>query len=574
MNCIVVGAGIGGLYLANKLVLAGVSPENIIIIEKRPENNYIRPGHLAEEVFELVGRNLCVDMSHNETRHIKELERKMYQALQPKEVRFVQETFLALSQTEASRSGVVVTQQFDGTKATYPADFVFDCTGTSAMVAESVNRCLVSEHKAPVFVKSMLHSDNPLPHHLIAHIKVANRVEMPNFKGSRVAPSFLSGAQKIAFRERLMALGWEHNAFPTFFCHSWKKYEKICVYTEIPEHLTNLQIPDWIRLLLEINSNGEICDYTELEKTKKYATKPRITRFCSMPHRFNQAVYDGAGLPVVVLLFDALVGSDYRMQHGARNGVTCCDYLFSYITIENGRLMAIDAASFEAKVFQQIDGEHGGIVVDKLRARREAINDGYQHFANVYYEHAKSVDEVAAVPYFSTASTLIQQAFLLGKQQFDSQAPTLKNMDPYLDLLLKAHDMLLPEKQSERQVVHQELQRIISLLDKMLRQISLRFFSNLTERESNWFCWLLGVLSQHLKKVPSGIDATAADSLINKLLQDIKELKLALPAVEAPVPLRGMFGQPLPMPGRLRVVSIPHRSAEEAAGTSQSPGLS
>lgn len=50
---VIIGAGLGGLYTAHRLINKGISPKDILVIDPRA-GRYTRPGHLHKQEFQTI----------------------------------------------------------------------------------------------------------------------------------------------------------------------------------------------------------------------------------------------------------------------------------------------------------------------------------------------------------------------------------------------------------------------------------------------------------------------------------------------------------------------------------------
>lgn len=474
---IVVGAGLGGLYLANRLINQGVKPENIVIIEKREENHYTRPGHMVCETFGIVANNLGIPTPHSPAHHIKELERVMYENLRKLPIEFIDETFVALQpQTETQPKGVITCAR-DGTQHTYPADYVFDCTGTKARVAQAVNDYCQTTNAEPAFKTGALVDINPIPDHLIANVIIPNYRLLPNFmpQNAESVPANLrqsSAAKNIEAKERLSALGWPYEAFPSFNCFpTGIGKDKVCVYMETPPDLPKAQHREWIQLLLDLYSDGRVKDYAELKPSRKYGEKPRFVGFKISPYVVNKVIHESENLPSVIMAFDSVKGYDYRIAHGVSSGIICCESLLSNMTITDGRIQRIDSIAIERETFEYINGKHKNQLTSILTTRQEAIDNALDYFSEMYEKAARELpqDETAkAQGYQAIARQLAYQAAMTQFAKLDARerqpVKSLGLLNKCVRLLTRAHTLLQDCETPEKQDISEKLQGVVDSL--------------------------------------------------------------------------------------------------------------
>lgn len=387
-HIIIIGAGIGGLYTANALIKNKIHPQNILIIDPRA-GSYTRPGHIAEPAFYRVYNDFDLRIIFSEAKHIKELERGMYAYLCSLNVRFVRETFIDLRPQCENQENLLITQQEDGTIKHYASvSYVFDCSGTQAQVSKAVNRYHQLLGIAPPFNSSSLIDENPIPHHLIAHIIVpglSHQKPMHYVGGEtrRGVPDSISIdliEKQLKIIDRLKALGWHYTAFPTFYHFEGEARNKACFYMEAPPNLPQEKQKEWISLLLDVYSNGQLTDYKEINPSVKYDTKPRIVYFKNSYHLLNRATFALPNWPTVIVGFDGLKGFDYRHASGAVSGMLCCKKMLECLTIQNGLIQQFDQNALEREVSEFITNSCHHEIIKHARYRQEALKNGYSYF--------------------------------------------------------------------------------------------------------------------------------------------------------------------------------------------------
>jgi hypothetical protein len=480
---VIIGAGLGGLYEANRLINKGVKPENIVIIEKNKENHYTRPGHLNCSTFSLVTNNTGIQTDHSPAHHIKELERVMYHQLRRFNVEFIHEEFIGLQAKSETNEKGVITRRKDNSQGIYPADYVFDCTGNKALVAQAVNA--LQENKKPAFETTQLVDVNPIPDHLVAQVLIPDYYVLRDFlaaDGQAVPPSIQQKTpqKNIEIREKLNALGWTYEAFPTFYKFSQGQKDKVCLYMETPPGLDKNQHRSWMQLLLDIYSNGKITDYTELKPSKKYGEKPRIVGFKSLPHVLNKVIHEADNLPVVVMGFDALKGFDYRLAHGVTSGVECCERMLKHLTIDDGSIQSIDASSVEKETFDYIKGTHKDNLTSMLDARQTAIANALEYFNEIYEKAANELppsENIKKRQYQSIAGQLAYQASILSFSKLENRdgeaIASLLILNNCLGLLIRARTVMPANAVIEHHDINKKLEHVIYLLRTEINQFDI-----------------------------------------------------------------------------------------------------
>ncbi|MDP1602795.1 MAG: hypothetical protein Q8M03_05970 [Legionella sp.] len=490
-HVIIVGAGLGGLYTACRLIREGVDAENIIIIDPRA-GIYTRPGTLRHQLFSLVTEYTGIDTdAHSPVHHIKELERVMYTALIARNVQFVRETFVNLQPQTDTQIKAVITEQPDGNKSVYPADYVFDCTGVTGCVAKAVNEYQQQAGLDAYFKSAPLVDVNPIPDHLIAHVKVPGFSQVKSFPVTIIPTPYeflhfkqCKPSRKIKEREQLRKLGWYYEAFPTFFiypqsesdksCLSMEVHldlrtDKACLYMEAPPNLPKEKQSDWIRLLLAIYSNGLVKHFEELKPSQKYGKKPRILSFKTSLHQLNNAVFQSDELPPVIVGFDASTGFDYREGNGFGTGVARCNLMLTHFTIENGAIQSINKDAIEEALSTYINANCKEILNLLVAARQKAIENGYEYFSNIYAKVAKElpVEAIKRKQHQLTAGELAYQAANVQLIQFHSPNEPIKKLatlNKCLSYLIRAHLYLPLINEQAHQDIHSKLELVIEEL--------------------------------------------------------------------------------------------------------------
>ncbi|MFA6301562.1 MAG: FAD/NAD(P)-binding protein [Legionella sp.] len=511
-NYVIVGAGLGGLYVANRLINKGISPNNIRIIEKRPNNHYTRPGHLNQSIFNLVTENTQIETPHSPAYHIKELERVMYNHLHSLHVRFIEEEFFGLQAKTDHQPKAVITRKGDVYQCVYPADYVFDCSGKKASVAQAVNDYQQSIGSMPAFESKSLVDINPIRHHLLAHVVIPDNSSLIDFMDERQSEPIPAHIQRsslkknIELREKLKALGWTYEAFPTFYSLNGVG-DKVCLYMETPPDLTQDKQPGWIRLLLDIYSDGKIQEYTELKPSKKYQTKPRIIGFESVPYVLNKAIHKSVNLPTVLIGFDALKGFDYRSANGFESGVECFEHMLRHIRFTDGDIQAINSEDAELIIFRYINYRYKYRIASALGARQKAIENAFASFSEIYEKAAATTifDAEKRQDYQITAGELAYQAVIMQfnrlKTREQNTIESLEVLNKYLSVLIRAQNTMPCSKTNEHDDVNSKLLSVIDTIQTEVSAVNTKQILNHSSHNNGKLYTLFAGIKQNYLKL-------------------------------------------------------------------------
>jgi len=541
---IIVGAGLGGLYTATRLINKGVDPQNLLIIDPR-SGLYTRPGHISCDTFLLIGKKTGIETKeHSSTHHIKELERMMYYQLVQKGVMFVSEQFVDIQPEQPNQPKAVITYRANGSRGIYPADYVFDCTGREGSVAKAINNHQKSSGLEPVFTSTQLVDVNPIPDHIFAHVIIPNRNGLKtfvhtseslfnNYDAPMAVPKHLqkqSAEVNIQERNKLLALGWPYELFPMFYFYPQEDKNKICLYMEAPPDLPIEKQKVWIELILTIYSRGKITEYQEIQPSKKYIDKPRLLTFKNQPHQLNQMIFQSAELPTVIIGFDALKGSDYRLGNGVTSGVECCEMMLNETSISNGKIQSFTIDKIEQNVFSYINGKYKEKLSKLLKSRQEAIESGCSYFYEIYKE-ALSVLPV------SEQETKQDYLIVLGElayklatvvfpslneiQRFDIEQSQRLNI--CLILFLEAKRNTPANKTNVHHDINSKLNSLVYWIHQSVKSYTSEQVKNFTYSE----IYDLKTLLKDLKEVIGELDGTFAlhriQNEINRVLQCVQQ---------------------------------------------------
>lgn len=530
---VIVGAGVGGLYLANRLLDNGIKPEYILLVEKRPLGEYIRFGRLNESTFERIENDLRFRIPHSFSNQIKELERALYRRLCAYKVQFIQAEFIRLQAATENMPRAVIVRSAAQETDTYPADFVFDCSGSRALVANAANEHRHLLAAPPVFFRRPLAAFNPIPHHLLAQILVENHQELKrvDWDDGQTFPEHLSDCPVetlLVLRDRLRALGWYYEAFPTFYvlrCGPLSK--KVTIYTEAPPNLPENLHCAWIQLLLEINSQGKITDFQALNESRKHPSKARKLYFECPSYCMNR-VFDNCrdnGLPETVIVFDALKGSDFRLGNGILSGIECLNVLLSHMQQREGRICGFDRKKIERITFQYLNKTHRFTLDGLSILRQQAIEAASWYFMNLFQQaHAVSpiLTELARTQYRQRFCDLALSAWVAYETQIAAQTrwttlATLFILNRLLANLWHAHAAMF---QASDALMQEAIARKMQIAVRELKVAVMRFSLDELHDSPN----ILAAVRQlffMLQKNTMALEDVALKRKVNQILQKV-----------------------------------------------------
>ncbi|MCW8450325.1 hypothetical protein [Legionella quinlivanii] len=525
---VISGAGLGGLYTANRLINEGVKPENIIIIDPRA-GRYTRPGHINHSTFAKVERYTHISTHHSSAHHIKELERRMYERLSLSGVSFREESFIDLQPHTNTQESGVITKDKKGKQHVYPAAYVFDCSGKDAVVAQAVNRHQEKSNQDVVFKSTQLADVNPITDHLVAHVRVSNHISIDDFsfKGNtdpvpmhykRASPE-----KNVSTKEELRKMGWNFETFPGFYTYSQSGSDKICLYMESPLNMPEQKQKEWINLVLSINSQGRVNSYMELKPSNTYAYKPRIMQFKSEPHVLNRASFKSSDLPTVIVGFDALKGFDYREASGVDSGIDCFELMLKHIEIQNGNIKNIDLQAIDQNVLNYIHGKYKKDLISRLADRQESINNGYEYFSDIYEKAAAALPESdsAKKKYRDTAAQLANQSAMTLFSSLESrdkdELKSLEALNKCLRMMIRAKTLLPASATQEHHDINIKLQKVIQYLRLEIAALDVAPIQSLEKRQR------LDKLCKSIQDNFTQLDGNFAHNTVQKKMTEILE---------------------------------------------------
>lgn len=372
MRAVVVGGGPSGLALALGLAKQDIQ---VLLIDPRL-GEYYRPGHLTPEVFRKIKGHVPEKFFEqwNHGRHIKDLERLLYQIAQerPRSIELAQGQFIEF-RTDEQGKPVLVYQQ-DGQLRTERTDYVFDCSGSARAVLKAAHRV------DPKLVFETASQAQPIvPDHLFYYCSMAlvigeNLGRYSPFKGHF---SSLTASAYYQMMAELRQFGWSYTAFPSFYAYRFsKEKEKFLLYCELPPDLAPSRHADWVNTLIRYKTGSPTAAVRLLRSEIPAKQAVREMAFQMNFNRLQQVGCEARpGLPNILALGDALIGFDYRLAHGALDGLREVKALLKIIEGYKGGIAYYDFQNI-GNQFKQILNAHEGRLLAASQKEKQRHEQG------------------------------------------------------------------------------------------------------------------------------------------------------------------------------------------------------
>ncbi|WED44455.1 hypothetical protein [Legionella cardiaca] len=383
MAVAILGAGPSGLYLAAKLWKAGV--KDIVLIDPRA-NEYVRPGHILNTVFEKAEKGVGQKLrSNTNTAHIKDLERALYKYVESSGISIQRGTFLRFSE---EKKGIIITLE-TGEEKFIACEYAFDCTGAKRALVHAVNARVKPEDPKPFEIVPVT-KDVTVKNHLLAYVKMnslemteVNYIDHAGFKlGSKTSLDFAHAME--AFRK----LGWREMGYPRCYGMEFGK-SKICLYLEAPDNLPENKKAEWLQAVLAYETENPDISFQFVKDSQKYKYKPRFTTFEIDPKQLKQFCYQKTGLPCVITQGDTQIDPNYFLAHGIEDSFERIDKTISCLLIDDGKIIYFDKETFEKQMVKSLI-KHRNALIEHYEERQEYFL-GWLLNSRLYYEKAIKV---------------------------------------------------------------------------------------------------------------------------------------------------------------------------------------
>ncbi len=182
----------------------------------------------------------------------------------------------------------------------------------------------------------------------------------------------------------------------------------------------------------------------------------------------NRTVFWSDDLPIVLVGFDALKGSDYRRANGIKSGVECFELTLKNITISDGRIQYIDAGAIEEDILNYMTNEHRETLDYILGPRQKAIEKGYSYFSEMYTKAAQELPPAEYIKkhkYQSIAGELAYQDALIQFQALVTRYNiNIDTLNKCLSLFLKVRQNIPAHQTLAHYDINNKLQGLIHRL--------------------------------------------------------------------------------------------------------------
>ncbi|CEG59581.1 protein of unknown function [Legionella micdadei] len=356
---VICGAGPIGLYLAIRLKQKGV--KNIVVYDPRA-GEYTRPGHLNQSVFATAETGLGIKIwDYTKTGHIKDLEKKLYKEACNLKIQIEKQRFVEFN---AKKKGVVV-KDLDENQTDVESYMVFDCTGSRREVIKAFNvvqpnyftlKPIINEND--IFVKN----------HFLAYVKM----DPSDYLSLRDSDYLRYDSDMyVTYMQKFREFGWKEFAPPYFYEVNFGK-NKVCMYVEHPDNLSQDLHGQWLQTVLEFHSNDPAIKYELCPPSKKGLKKPRFNAFTVNPQELSAVVFNGSRrLPAVAAQGDAQIDFNHRLAHGVEDGFERIETFLKDLDIIDG-IIYFDGDTAEEHLKPELATHREKLVRHYARQKEEA----------------------------------------------------------------------------------------------------------------------------------------------------------------------------------------------------------
>lgn len=338
---VIFGAGPIGLYLAIRLVKAGLN--NLVIYDPRA-GEYTRPGHLNDSVFEKLKAVFGEDfqlLPQGTTIHIKNMERKLYALAIKMGIVIEKKRFVGFNNHELKE---LLIKDEESNEHVIQCDYAFDCTGSQRRLINAVNEYYPEE---PPFTINTIFKNSLVKTYFLAYVKM----DLDNynvFKQYYDNPPEFSLVENITLIDKLQEFGWKEYSFPDCYEGCFGK-DKYCFYMECPDNLPVNRYEAWVNFVFECLTKQPI-RFEYLPEPKYERKKPRFHSFVVDPKALSPVSCQRDNLPMIIAQGDAQIEAHPQLANGVEHGLERVDALFNHLVITEGNIGEFNAEQYSAEL--------------------------------------------------------------------------------------------------------------------------------------------------------------------------------------------------------------------------------
>lgn len=370
----IVGATFSGLYTAQRLLAHGINATQLIIISQEEPGN---SENISCFEYETMHRVMQVSGIRDTTCQRKTLENALYQKLLTAGVTFVTACFkeIILPAEAGDCYSTLMIEEDAHLIRKISVRYVFDCSGRSAVVAESINQQLSKIEKPTAFVARELAPHYPIQERLTAEVRFSSPIQFEASLLSQPAPLRMRVTHPSPVMAQLENLkqrfGWDFPVIPFMQVHAFRNNHFV-VTVEIPKGLAEDQQGNWMDALFAIYSG-----LTEHQLPLRAVS--HLSRHTYSPRIMNSPYAQG-----VFLGFNVLNRADYLSGRGYQSGVSYTEALLDSLVIRGGRVLGF-GKNFDRVITDNYE-VYLASVAQHAHLREAAVLSGLEIFCQHYLE--------------------------------------------------------------------------------------------------------------------------------------------------------------------------------------------
>lgn len=437
-HIVIVGAGPISLYLALRLIEAGISVDQLIIVDPR-QNQYIRPGQVF---LESLTRHLSLESGplfkdgSNTTQSIKDVERALYELVTAKKILIESKQFIDFMR-DTTKKGIIISDVAKNEEL-IECDYVFDCTGTKRKVIEAVNNRFSDD---PPFTISPVFPSIPAHHFVLANIKTVNPSGGEVAFSKREDPSALKqelyNQTPLEFAQhmkKLHALGWKKEFYPISVLFSVGSKDKACFYSEAPETLSSEDLLSWVKTVMEAKYPSKL-SIEELKPSQKYPAKNklRLTHLTVTLDKLNRFIHQAPQLPKVIPQGDAIHSPHFFLGEGISYGCNRVNHFISNLLIAKGLITNFDQEDYEQSLNRTLveqDYKEAGFFIHLAFISFSNLLKVMSFYQKAIAEAADNESGDAELPFLHKKLAEINQHILAYQHALGSSSEELAQYEP------------------------------------------------------------------------------------------------------------------------------------------------